>query len=63
MEGYPDPILAEVRRIKAEIMDEYRSLEALHRHQDEERPYLEAEGWKFVTGEEIRQRNQSRMYK
>jgi hypothetical protein len=38
MEGYPDPVLSEVRQIKAGIMREYGSLEAWHERLDEERP-------------------------
>ena len=57
MEGYPDPVLSEVRQIKAEIMREYGSLEAWHEHLDEERPKLEKQGWKFTTGAELRNSN------
>jgi hypothetical protein len=57
MEGYPDPVLTEVRQIKAGIMREYGSLEAWHNHLDEERPDLERQGWKFTTGEELRKRS------
>jgi superoxide dismutase len=50
-------VLSEVRQIKAGIMREYGSLEAWHKHLDEERPKLEKQGWKFITGTELRNRN------
>jgi hypothetical protein len=54
--GYPDPILEEVRQMKADLLKTYGGIEGLHRHQDEVRPQLEKEGWKFITGEELRAR-------
>jgi hypothetical protein len=54
--GYPDPILEEVRRMKADLLKTYGGIEGLHKHQDEVRPQLEKEGWKFITGEELRAR-------
>jgi hypothetical protein len=52
--GYPDPILEEVRWLKADLLNAYGGIEGLHKHQDELRPQLEKEGWKFITVEELR---------
>jgi hypothetical protein len=52
MKYYIDPILAECRQRKAELMEEYGSIEALGKYLDEQRPYREAQGWHFVTPEE-----------
>jgi hypothetical protein len=57
MEGYPDPVLSEVRQIKAGIMREYGSLEAWHDYLDTKRPELEKQGWEFTTGVELRNRS------
>jgi superoxide dismutase len=47
-----DPV-AEVHRIRAELMKEYGSFENWNKHLARERPRLEKEGWKFVTPEEM----------
>jgi hypothetical protein len=45
-------IIAEVRKNREELLREYGGIEGLHKHMDEERPLLEAQGWKFETPEE-----------
>jgi hypothetical protein len=34
----------------------YGGIEGLHKHMDEERPLLEAHGWKFVMPEDVARR-------
>ncbi|MDR3334815.1 MAG: hypothetical protein LBT13_08025 [Treponema sp.] len=53
MKAYCDPILAEVMENKAKLLEMYGGIEGLDKHQEEERPRLEAEGWHFATPEEI----------
>jgi hypothetical protein len=53
MNGFRDPIIAEVRRNRAKLFEMYGGIEGLHQHQDEERPQLEKEGWRFATDEEL----------
>jgi hypothetical protein len=53
MKGFHDPIIAEVRQNRAKLFEMYGGLEGLRKHQDEERPQLEKEGWRFATDEEI----------
>ncbi|MDR0868437.1 MAG: hypothetical protein LBP75_08215 [Planctomycetota bacterium] len=55
---YRDEIVEEVRRHRAELLEEYGGIEGYHKHLDEQRPRLEKEGWKFVTPEEVRARRQ-----
>jgi hypothetical protein len=50
--GYSDPRVAEIHRVRAELLEEYGGWEGYNKHLDEERPRLEAEGWHFVTPEE-----------
>jgi hypothetical protein len=52
MSGYYDPIVAEVRRYRAELLEEYGGWEGYRKHQEEDRPRLEAAGWRFETPEE-----------
>ena len=47
-----DPV-AEVRRSRELLLEKYGGIEGLHKHMDDERPKLEAQGWKFITTEEI----------
>ena len=47
-----DPI-AEVRRNRELLLEEYGGIEGLIRHMEEERPKLEQQGWKFITFEEL----------
>jgi hypothetical protein len=53
MKGFYDPIIAEVRQNRKNLLEMYGGIEGLHKHQDEERPELEKEGWRFATPEEI----------
>ena len=58
-----DPV-AEVHRIRAELLREYGGTKGYLKHLDEELPGLEQEGWHFVTVEEVaalRQRQESGM--
>ena len=48
-----DPI-AEVRRNRELLLEKYGGIDGLLKHMDEERPKLEAQGWKFVSIEEVR---------
>ncbi|MDR3301612.1 MAG: hypothetical protein LBT01_03665 [Spirochaetaceae bacterium] len=57
--GYPDPILEEVRWLKADLLRHYGGIEGLHKHQEEEQARLEKEGFKFVTHAEVRARKES----
>jgi hypothetical protein len=52
MEYYIDPILAECRQRKADLIEEYGGSEGLSKHLDERHPYWEAQGWHFETPEE-----------
>jgi hypothetical protein len=53
MKYYDTDILTEVREARKELLREYGGIEGLHKHMDEERPLLEAQGWKFITIEEV----------
>jgi hypothetical protein len=53
MNSHQDPIVAEVRHIRAELQEKYGGWEGYLKHQKDDRPRLEAEGWHFVTQEEI----------
>jgi hypothetical protein len=53
-----DPIMEEVRGIKAAISAQYPTWEAYSAHLDAERPRLEAEGWKFASPDELPHRQQ-----
>ena len=48
--------MAEVHRIRAELMEKYGGIAGWHKHNVEERPLLEKEGWHFATEEELRRR-------
>jgi hypothetical protein len=52
--AYPwdDEIMAECRERKAHVIEKYGGWEAYHKHLQEDRPRLEAEGWHFETPEE-----------
>jgi hypothetical protein len=54
---YHDEIMEDVRQRKAQLLKMYGGIEGLHKHQDEERPLLEKEGWKFLDPNEVRERN------
>jgi hypothetical protein len=53
MKYYDTDIIAEVREARRALLREYGGIEGLHKHMDEERPLLEAQGWKFITIEEV----------
>ena len=55
-----DPV-AEVRRNRELLLEKYGGMDGLLKHMDEERPKLEAQGWRFVTPEEIRAKKHSQM--
>jgi hypothetical protein len=54
-----DPIF-EVWRNRAKLLEMYGGLEGYRKHQREERPSLEAQGWKFVTAKEVAARNEGK---
>jgi hypothetical protein len=45
---YKDEIVEEVRRTREELLEKYGGIIGLHKHQAEERPQLEKEGWIFI---------------
>jgi hypothetical protein len=45
---YKDEVVAEVRRHREELLEEYGGIEGLRKHQKAERPLLEQQGWFFV---------------
>jgi hypothetical protein len=47
------PIIAEVRRNRAKLLEMYGGIEGLNKHMEDERPQLIKEGWKFETPEEF----------
>lgn len=47
-----DPI-AEVHRIRAELLEKYGGIDGWHKHNVEMRPLLEKEGWVFATEAEL----------
>jgi hypothetical protein len=55
-----DPV-AEVRRTREILLEQYGGIEGLHKHMDEERPELEKQGWKFMSVEEILTRKRERV--
>jgi hypothetical protein len=48
-----EDIIAEVHRIRAELLEKYGGVSGWIKHNIEERPKLEKEGWHFATKEEI----------
>jgi hypothetical protein len=52
MNGYYDPIIAEVRRTREKLLEKYGGAEGYSKHLDETRPFWEAQGWHFETPEE-----------
>jgi hypothetical protein len=53
MNNFYDPIVSEVRRNRAKLLEIYGGIEGLNKHLEEERPLLEKEGWHFATPEEL----------
>ena len=47
-----DPV-AEVHRIRAELLEEYGGVTGYLKHLGEDRPRLEREGWRFASPEEL----------
>ena len=47
-----DP-LAEVHRIRAELLEEYGGIKGYLKHLNEDRPRLEKEGWRFACTEKL----------
>jgi hypothetical protein len=47
-----DPI-AEVHRIRSELLEEYGGIKGYLKHLDDDRPRLEKEGWHFADTEEL----------
>jgi hypothetical protein len=60
--GEDDDIVDEIYRHRKEMVEEYGGIEGLLKHMDEERPRLIAEGWKFVTVEEMAERNRHKVF-
>jgi hypothetical protein len=58
---YEDEIVTEVRRNREALLEEYGGIEGLHKHMKEERPILEAQGWKFESPEEAVLRKQQKV--
>ena len=56
MENWND-FIQSVRKNKAQLLENYGSLEGIYKHQEEDRPRLEKEGWKFISFEEINPQN------
>ncbi|GMO22116.1 MAG: hypothetical protein Ta2B_01000 [Termitinemataceae bacterium] len=50
---YEDEIVTEVRRTRAKLLKQYGGIEGLHKHMDEELPFLIQQGWKVVSAEEV----------
>jgi hypothetical protein len=57
MKVYEDEIVEEVYRTRANLLKKYGGWEGYSKHLDEQQPILEAQGWKFVTSEEVRERH------
>jgi len=49
-----EDVMAEVHRIRAELMEKYGGVAGWHKHNVEERPLLEKESWRFATIDELR---------
>jgi hypothetical protein len=48
-----DDTVAEVHRVRAALLKKYGGIEGWHRHNIEDQPRLEKEGWRFATPEEL----------
>jgi hypothetical protein len=55
-----DPV-AEVRRNREALLEQYGGIDGLRKHMDEERPELEKQGWKFMSVEDILARKRERI--
>ena len=57
MNVFEDEIVAEVRKHRAELLEEYGGIEGYLKHLEADRPRLEREGWQFVDiGELLQQK-------
>jgi hypothetical protein len=54
-------IIAEVRKVREELLCEHGGIDGLHKYMDEERPLLEAQGWKFTTIESVLMKKHSQV--
>jgi hypothetical protein len=59
MNKFEDEIVAEVRKHRAELLEDYGGIEGLRKHFEEERPRLEREGWQFVDIDEMLRKKHS----
>jgi hypothetical protein len=50
---YEDEVMRDVWERKAQVSAEMADLKAYMKHLEEDRPRLEAEGWKFVSPEDL----------
>jgi hypothetical protein len=53
MKVYNDEVVEEVYRTRANLLIKYGGWEGYCKHLEEQQPILEAQGWKFMTSEEI----------
>ena len=53
MNNHDEDPVAEVHRIRAELLEEYGGIKGYLKHLNEDRPRLEKEGWRFITAEEL----------
>ena len=59
--GYRDEIVTEVRCNRAKLLEIHGGMKGLQKHMKEERPQLEKQGWRFVSAEEFRKMNSSKI--
>ncbi|MHC6203189.1 hypothetical protein ACYULU_08335 [Breznakiellaceae bacterium SP9] len=57
MIAYKDEIVEEVYRTRAKLLKQYGAWEGYSKHLEEQRPLLEAQGWKSMTPEEVIAKN------
>jgi hypothetical protein len=55
---FEDEIVAEVRKHREELLDEFGGTAELHRHFEQERSLLEKQGWVFATPATLYQQRQ-----
>jgi hypothetical protein len=49
--------VAQVRKNRRELVEEYGGVEGYSKHLDEQRPILEKQGWKFISWQEAVRKN------
>lgn len=54
-----DSIVAEVRRYREELLEKHGGIENYLKYLKEQRPVMEAQGWKFASPKESEQRRQT----